>query len=87
MPSTADSWVSKKTDRCGGQACIRDLRIPVWAIVNYRRLGASDEDILRAYPSLVLADLEKAFEYAAMHTDEIEQAIIRNEEGDEGFAE
>jgi uncharacterized protein (DUF433 family) len=85
MPAEA-SWVSKRNDRCGGEACLRDLRIPVWAVINYRRLGASDEDILRAYPSLRPADLEVAWEYAAAHGDEIEQAISRNEEGEEGFA-
>ena len=31
--------ISKRPDRCGGDACIRDLRIPVWAVVNYQRLG------------------------------------------------
>jgi uncharacterized protein (DUF433 family) len=86
VPSSTDSWVSKKNDRCGGQACVRDLRIPVWAVVNYRRLGASDAEILRAYPSLGPADLEAVWEYAAGHPDEIDLAIRRNEEGDEGFA-
>lgn len=80
------SKVSKKEDRCGGEACIRDLRIPVWAVVNYRRLGATDEEILRAYPSLQMPDLEAAWEYAAAHEEEIDEAIRRNEEADKGFA-
>ena len=42
---TTASWISKKPDRCGGDACVRDIRMPVWALVNYRRLGASDERI------------------------------------------
>lgn len=81
MPPTTMSWISKASDRCGGEACVRDLRIPVWAVVNYRRLGASDVDILRAYPSLRPADLKAAWEYAAAHGEEIDQAIRRNEEG------
>jgi uncharacterized protein (DUF433 family) len=85
MPPTTTSWVSKKSDRCGGEACVRDLRIPVWAVVNYRRLGASDPEILQAYPSLRPADLEAAWDYAAAHPDEIDQAIRRNEQGEEGF--
>ena len=24
------SWISKKPDRCGGDACVRDTRITVW---------------------------------------------------------
>jgi uncharacterized protein (DUF433 family) len=86
MASASTSWVSKKRNRCGGDACIRDLRIPVWAVVNYRRLGASDEEVLRAYPSLQPADLEAAWAYAAAHEEEIDEAIRQNEEGDEDFA-
>jgi uncharacterized protein (DUF433 family) len=86
MTATA-SWVSKKPDRCGGDACVRDSRIPVWALANYRRLGATDEDILRAYPSLTAADLEVAFAYAASHEEEIDTAIRENEEGEDGLVE
>jgi uncharacterized protein (DUF433 family) len=82
IPTTG--LISKQPDRCGGDACIRDLRIPVWAVVNYRRLGAADAEILRAYPSLRSSDLAAAFEYADAHPHEIEAAILRNEEGAEG---
>jgi uncharacterized protein (DUF433 family) len=87
MTNTSTSWISKEAERCGGEACVRDLRIPVWAVVNFRRLGASDAEILRAYPSLQPADLDAAFEYAATHSAEINAAIQHNEEGDEGFSE
>ncbi len=76
--------ISRRPDRCGGDACIRDLRIPFWAVVNYRRLGAADAEILQAYPSLRPSDLRAAFVYADAHRDEIEAAIRRNEEEDEG---
>ena len=76
--------ISKRPDRCGGDACIRDLRIPVWAVVNYHRLGAADAEILQAYPSLRSSDLAAAYDYADTHRDEIEAAIRRNEEGEEG---
>ncbi len=79
------SWISKKLDRCGGDACVRDSRIPVWVLVNYRRLNAADADILRAYPSLTPADLSAAWEYAAANEEEIDRAIRENEEGEEGF--
>jgi uncharacterized protein (DUF433 family) len=85
--TTPTSWISKKLDRCGGDACIRDIRIPVWSVVNYRRLGATDEVILEAYPSLTPADLEAAFAYAAAHPEEIDTAIRENEEGEEGLVE
>jgi uncharacterized protein (DUF433 family) len=86
MTMTA-SWISKKPDRCGGDACIRETRIPVWVLVNYRRLGASDADVLRPYPGLTPADLEAAWEYAAANLAEIDRAIRENEEGAAGFVE
>ena len=81
------SWISKKPDRCGGDACVRETRIPVWVLVGYRQLGASDADVLRAYPGLTPADLEAAWDYAAANRDEIDRAIRENEEGEEGFVE
>jgi uncharacterized protein (DUF433 family) len=87
MISTEKSWISKRPDRGGGDACVRDTRIPVWAVVNYRRLGATDSEILAAYPSLGSSDLQAAFEYAAANRKEIDQAIRDNEAGEEGPVE
>ena len=81
------SWISKKPDRCGGDACVRETRIPVWVLVGYRQLGMSDAGILGAYPGLTPADLEAAWDYAAANRDEIDRAIRENEEGEEGFVE
>jgi uncharacterized protein (DUF433 family) len=86
MPTTT-SWISKKSDRCGGDACVRDTRITVWGLVDYRRLGMSDAEILGAVQGLTPADLEVAWEYAAANAEEIDQAIRENEEGEEGFVE
>lgn len=85
--TTAASWISKKQDRCGGDACIRDTRITVWGLVAYRRLGMSDAETLRAVQGLTPADLETAWEYAAANAEEIDRAIRENEEGEEGFVE
>jgi uncharacterized protein (DUF433 family) len=75
------SAISRDPERCGGAACIRDTRIPVWVLVNYRRLGGSDADLLRDYPSLSPADLECAWTYHATHVEEIARAIQANDEG------
>ncbi|HMC65277.1 MAG TPA: DUF433 domain-containing protein [Gemmataceae bacterium] len=85
--TTTASWISKRPDRCGGDACIREMRLPVWVLVNYRRLGMSDAGILQAYPSLTPVDLEAAWEYAAANAEEIDRAIRENEEGEAGFVE
>lgn len=81
------SWITKKPDRCSGDACVWETRIPVWVLVNYHRLGASDADILRAYPRLTEADLVTAKVYAMAQGEEIDQAIRENEQGEEGFVE
>ena len=81
------AYISKKPDRCGGDACLRDTRITVWGLVAYRRLGMSDAEIMRAVQGLTPGDLEAAWEYAAGHTREIDEAIRANEEGEEGFVE
>ena len=85
--TTTTSWISKKQDRCGGDACVRDTRITVWGIVNYHRLRSPDAEILRAIQGLTPADLQAAWEYAKANAAEIDQAIRENEEGEEGFVE
>lgn len=77
------SFISKRPNVQGGDACVRDTRITVWGIVRYRQLGFSDEGILNAIQGLSHSDLEAAFEYAAAHPQEIDQAIRENESDDE----
>jgi len=52
---------------CGGEACIVRTRIPVWLLVQARRLGTSEADLLRNYPSLRAEDLASAWAYARAH--------------------
>jgi uncharacterized protein (DUF433 family) len=85
--SAATDRISKTRDICGGDACIRGHRIPVWVLVGYRRLGASTADLLRNYPSLSMADLEAGWEYAAANAEEIDRAILENEAGDAGLVD
>ncbi|MFN0020172.1 MAG: DUF433 domain-containing protein [Pirellulaceae bacterium] len=64
---------------CSGEACIAKTRIPVWLLVQARRLGTSDADLLGNYPSLCADDLANAWTYAEAHQDEISQQIADNE--------
>jgi uncharacterized protein (DUF433 family) len=63
----------------GGEPCIVRTRIPVWVLVQSRRLGMSEGDLLRSYPSLRAEDLANAWAYARLHADEIDRQIIANE--------
>ncbi len=38
--------IAKTPGVCGGDACIAGTRIPVWVLVDYRRLGTSDSELL-----------------------------------------
>ena len=63
----------------GGEARIVRTRIPVWTLVQARRLGASEAELLRSYPTLRAEDLINAWAYARAHPEEIDQQIIENE--------
>jgi len=63
----------------GGGAFIVRTRIPVRLPEQARRLGTSDADLLRAYPTLRPEDLSNAWAYVRTHREEIEQEIAENE--------
>jgi uncharacterized protein (DUF433 family) len=64
---------------CGGEPCIVRTRIPVWILVQGSRLGVSEADLLRSYPTLRAQDLTNAWTYYRAHQNEIEQEIRDNE--------
>src|SRR5436190_12269959 len=64
---------------CGGEPCIVRTRIPVWVLEQARRLGVSEADLLRAYPTLRAEDLANAWAYTRSHRQEINHQIEENE--------
>ena len=64
----------------GGEPCIVRTRIPVWLLVQARRLGTKEAEILRSYPALRAEDLANAWAYYRTHRNEVEQQIRENEE-------
>ena len=63
----------------GGEPCIVRTRSPVWVLEQARRLGTSEADLLRAFPSLRAEDLVNAWAYARSHRDEVARQISENE--------
>src|SRR5881392_644374 len=63
----------------GGEPCIVRTRIPVWVLEQARRLGTSESEILRSYPTLRASDLANAWAYVNSHREEIERQIRENE--------
>ncbi len=76
----ATPGIESKPDVCGGEACIVRTRIPVWVLEQARRLGTSEAELLRAYPTLRAADLVNAWSYASQHRDEIDRQIREKED-------
>ena len=64
---------------CGGEPCITGTRIPVWLLVNARRQGLNDVELLLAYPVLNAEQLSQAWAYARAHPADIDAAIAANE--------
>ena len=63
----------------GGAACVAKTRIPIWLLESFYLQGATDVDLLNAYPSLQAEDLSDARAYTRVHTDEIARQIAENE--------
>jgi uncharacterized protein (DUF433 family) len=78
--ATATSWITRRTHPDGVEACIRDTNINVWGLVERRRHGLSDVEILECIQGLRPEDLEAAWAYARAHPEEIDQAIRLNAE-------
>ncbi|MBW4625028.1 MAG: DUF433 domain-containing protein [Brasilonema octagenarum HA4186-MV1] len=77
--STGAKGISKTPGVCGGEACIAGTRIAVWLLVEARRIGISEAQLLQDYPHITAADLVNAWAYADAHPEEIEAVIHANE--------
>ena len=70
--------IQKTPGICGGNARIRDTRIPVWTLVSFRQQGALNEELIRNYPGLTQQDLESAWLYYQEHSQEIDEIIAED---------
>ena len=63
----------------GGSARVRDMRIPVWMIIDLRNQGWDDTKFEEYYPQITSADLKAVSDYYDKHKDEIDAEIIEND--------
>jgi type III restriction enzyme len=75
--------IQKTPGVCGGNARIRDTRIPVWSLVSFHQQGAPDDYLLRNYPGLTQEDLQAAWSYYNQHREEIDRVIADDDEDDD----
>jgi len=54
----------------GGQACIREMRIPVSLVVNLIANEMTTDEIIKEYPDLEPEDIKEALQYASWLTRE-----------------
>lgn len=74
-PNIQKYFIQKTPGICGGNARIRNTRIAVWTLVAFHQQGASEEELLRNYPTLTTKDLAAAWLYYKEHPGEIDQVI------------
>ncbi len=81
LSPTEKSWIQQTSTICGGDACIRDTRIPVWSVVRAQQLGATSEELLTYFVTpLTTADGLAALAYYQEHAEEIDYEIRLNDE-------
>jgi uncharacterized protein (DUF433 family) len=78
--ATTSTWITPRPHPDGVEACIRDTNINVGGLVDRRRAGMSDADILADVQGLSADDLQAAWEYYHEHPEEIDRAIRLNSE-------
>jgi uncharacterized protein (DUF433 family) len=50
---------------CGGQPCVRGLRIPVSLVLKHLAAGKTPADVVDEFPELELEDIGECLRYAA----------------------
>jgi uncharacterized protein (DUF433 family) len=83
MPNaTTSQRINRTPGVVGGDACIRDTRIPVWTLIQLNKLGRGNDELVTDFPGLTDSDLTAAWQYYREHTAEIDAAITAEEAED-----
>jgi uncharacterized protein (DUF433 family) len=63
---------------CGGQPCVRGLRLPVALVLKYLAAGKTSVEVIDEFPELEVEDIGECLRYAAWlasgHVVELEPA-------------
>jgi uncharacterized protein (DUF433 family) len=58
-------YLVARRDVAGGQLCAKGTRVPVSVILDSLAEGASEDEMIRSYPSLRSVHIRAAIDYAA----------------------
>ena len=72
--------IQKTPGVCGGRACVGNTRIPVWTLISFFQQGATEADVMRAYPTLTADHLNLVQKYYETHRAEIDRDIRKQDE-------
>ncbi|MYB57713.1 MAG: DUF433 domain-containing protein [Gemmatimonadetes bacterium] len=72
--------IQKTPSVCGGRACLGNTRIPIWTLISFLHQDATDEDMIRAYPTLTVDHLNLVREYYKTRRAEIDRDIREQDE-------
>lgn len=70
MESALLERITVEEDKCDGRPCIRGMRIRVTDIIALLASGASEQEILKDFPTLEEEDIRAALSYAALVLDQ-----------------
>jgi uncharacterized protein (DUF433 family) len=70
MDSTLLDRITVEEGKCGGRPCIRGMRIRVTDVISLLACGASEQEILKDFPTLEAEDIRAALSYAALALDQ-----------------
>ena len=65
----SNSRITFNPKQCGGRPCIRGMRVRVKDVIEMLASGATEREILEAYPYLEVEDIRACLEYAAAQVD------------------
>lgn len=65
MNTNLEQRITFNPKQCGGEACIRGMRIRVTDILEMLAEGVSQEEILTDFPDLEMADIQACLYFAA----------------------
>jgi uncharacterized protein (DUF433 family) len=57
--------ITSDPEICGGQPCIRGIRIPVSLVLKHLAAGRTSDQILEEFPELEAQDIQASLHYAA----------------------
>lgn len=77
--TNVEGIIRKTPGVVGGSARIRDMRIPVWMIVQLRDCGHDDSSIKQLYPQLTDEDLAAVTTYYRVNRAEVDAEIAEND--------